>query len=113
MCPVHRNLRSGMQDPSGATSASPESRPPTALVLTPSVGGSFFETVLTGLMREVVGAGGRLIVVETRQKFSDREEEGTPGDFATPVAWTKADGIVTVTTAVGEDYTQRASAASK
>ena len=102
-----------MQDPSGLASGAPESRPPTALVLSPSVGGSFFETLLTGLAREVVTAGGRLIVIETRQRFSDRDEEGTREDFAEPIAWAKADGIITITTAVSEGYVERARTASK
>lgn len=73
-----------MQDPSGTESFAKDSRPPTALVLTPSVGGSFFEDVLTGLMREIFSAGGNLILIETRQKFSDTDEEGIPSDFGAP-----------------------------
>lgn len=102
-----------MQDPSGTESFAKDSRPPTALVLTPSVGGSFFEDVLTGLMREIFSAGGNLILIETRQKFSDTDEEGIPSDFGAPVAWAKTDGIITVTTAVGDDYVDHARAAAK
>lgn len=102
-----------MHDPSGSRSTKGESRPITTLVLTPSVGGNFFEDILTGLMREVVGENGKLILIETRQKFSDRDEEGTPGDFSAPVAWAKTHGVITVTTAVGQDYVERARVASK
>ncbi|MFW7414182.1 EAL domain-containing protein [Demequina sp. SO4-18] len=88
-------------------------RPLTALVLTPSLGGDFFGSVLPGLAREIVGADGRLIVVETRQKHSPRDEAGEAGEFSTPVAWSDIDGIVSVTTAAGEDYLTRAREAGK
>lgn len=102
-----------MQDVSVPRGNDAAPRPLTTLVLTPSVGGDFFESLLTGLMREVVSADGRLIFVETRQRFSDHEAEGMPTDFASPVAWEQVDGVVTVTTAVGEDYIQRVTDAGK
>ena len=89
------------------------SKPPTVLVLTPSVGGDFFGNLLSGLMRAVVAANGRLIVVETRQKASARDEAGTQGDFAVPVGWSNVDGVISITTAVGKDYVVRAHAAGK
>lgn len=81
--------------------------PLTALVLTPSLGGDFFGDLLAGLAREVVGAEGRLVVVETRQEFAPRDEAGAPVDFGAPVAWANVDGVVSITTAVGASYLQR------
>ncbi|MBN2177051.1 MAG: EAL domain-containing protein [Demequinaceae bacterium] len=79
-------------------------RPLTALVLTPSLGGDFFGDVLAGLSREIVGAKGRLVVVQTLQGFAPREQVGTPTDFDTRVGWSEVDGAVSITSAVGEDY---------
>ena len=83
------------------------SHPLTVLVLTPSLGGDFFGEVLAGIAREVVGVEGRLVVVQTLQEFAPREQVGTPSDFATRVAWSEVDGVVSITSAVGEGYLQR------
>ncbi len=88
-------------------------RPLTVLVLTPSLGGDFFGELLVGLAREVVGADGRLVVVETRLAASPRDEAGASGDFAAHVAWSHVDGVVSVTTAVGSPYLQRLRDAEK
>ncbi|MCB2412646.1 EAL domain-containing protein [Demequina sp. TTPB684] len=85
----------------------------TALVLTPSLGGDFFGDILTGLARAVVGAGGRLVVVETLQAHAPRDEAGLPGMFGTQVAWSQVDGVVSITTAVGADYLDRLERAGK
>lgn len=79
-------------------------RPPTVLVLTPSIGGDFFGNLLSGLSRAVVAGGGRLIVVVTREFHSPRDEAGVPGEFSTPVALDGVDGVVCITTAAGERY---------
>ncbi len=79
-------------------------RPLTVLVLSPSLGGGFFGDVVAGLAREIVAAQGRVVAVETLQEFAPRDEAGAPGDFATPVGWSQVDGVVSLTTAVGEDY---------
>ena len=76
----------------------------TVLVLTPSLGGHYFGELLAGLTREVAGAAGRLVVVETLPEAAPRDEAGAPGDFATPVAWSHVDGVVSITTAVGAPY---------
>ncbi|MDN4479799.1 EAL domain-containing protein [Demequina muriae] len=88
-------------------------RPLTALVLTPSLGGDFFGSLIPGLAREIVAADGRLIVVETRQEHSPRDEAGEPGDFSIPVAWAEVDGLISITTAAGADHLARAHAAGK
>ena len=79
----------------------------TVLALTPSLGGHYFGELLAGLSREVAEAGGRLVVVETLPEGAPRDEAGTPGDFATPVAWSHVDGVVSITTAVGVPYLRR------
>ncbi|WP_291379242.1 EAL domain-containing protein [Demequina sp.] len=85
----------------------------TALVLTPSLGGDFFGDVLAGLAREIVAAGGRLVVVETLRESAPRDEAGEPGSFATPVAWSQVDGVISLTTAAGAPYLHRLRAAGK
>ncbi len=81
--------------------------PKTVLVVTPSLGGHYFGELLAGLTREVAGAGGRLVVVETLPESAPRDEAGEPGDFAVPVAWSHVDGAVSITTAVGAPYLRR------
>ena len=88
-------------------------RPITVLVLTPSLGGSFFGDLFAGIGREVAGAGGRLLVVETLQAAAPRDEAGEEGDFATHVGWAQVDGVVSITTAVGSSYLQRLRDADK
>ena len=89
------------------------SRPLSILVLTPSLGGNFFGDLFAGIAREVVGAGGRLVVVETLQAASPRDEAGEEGDFATRVAWSQVDAVVSITTAVRAAYLHRLRAAGK
>ena len=79
----------------------------TVLVLTPSMGGHYFGELVAGLTREVAGAGGRLVVVETRSETAPRDEFGVPGDFAAPVAWSLVDAAVSITTAVDDAYLQQ------
>lgn len=88
-------------------------RPLTALVLTPSLGYDFFTDVLSGVAREIVAADGRLIVVETLQEFSPRDQAGEQGDFDLPVAWSQVDGVISLTTTVGEEYLQQLRDAGK
>jgi DNA-binding LacI/PurR family transcriptional regulator len=78
--------------------------PMTVLALTPSMSGHYFRELLAGLTREVVGAGGHLVIVETLEAGANRDEVGVPGDFATPVAWSEVDGVVSIMTAVGAAY---------
>jgi len=87
--------------------------PLTALVLTPSLGGDYFGEVLAGLTREVVGAGGRLVVVQTLPATAPRDEAGEPGDFSARAAWSQADGVVSITAAVGAAYLHRLREAGK
>lgn len=87
--------------------------PMTVLVLTPSMGGHYFGELLAGLTRQVAGAGGRLVVVETLPAAAPRDEPGEHGDFAIPVAWSLADGVVSITTAVGAAYLQQLRDAGK
>ncbi len=88
-------------------------RPLTALVLTPSLGYDFFTDVLTGVAREIVAADGRLVVVETLQEFAPRDQAGEQGDFDLPVAWSQVDGVISLTTAVGEEYLRNLHEANK
>ena len=81
--------------------------PLTVLVLTPSIGGHYFGEFLTGLTREIAGAGGRLVLVQTLEPGTRSDEVGAPGDFATPVAWAEIDGVVSITSAVRGVYLQR------
>ena len=78
--------------------------PMTVLALTPSMSGRYFRELLAGLTREIVGAGGHLVIVETLEAGANRDEVGVPGDFATPVAWSEVDGVVSIMTAVGAAY---------
>lgn len=82
-------------------------RPLTVLILTPSLGGDFFGSLLAGLAREIVGAKGRLVVVETLQEYAPRDEVGEPGKFSTRVGWDGVDGVVSLTTAVDAEYLQQ------
>jgi len=83
------------------------------LVLTPSLGGDFFGEVLSGLAQEIVGTGGRLVIIETRAAATPRDEVGAPSSFATQVAWSQVDGVVAITSAVGAPYLQRLRDAGK
>lgn len=76
----------------------------TVLVFTPGLGGDFFGVVLSGLAREVAAAKGRLVVVQTLQEFATSEGVDPQGSVSSPVGWSVADGVVSVTTAVSEDY---------
>jgi len=85
--------------------------PMTVLVLTPSMGGHYFGELLAGLTREA--AGGGVSWSSRRFQRPPRDEPGEPGDFATPVAWSQADGVVSITSAVGAAYLQRLRDAGK
>ena len=50
--------------------------PMTVLALTPSMSGRYFRELLAGLTREVVGAGGHLVIVETLEAGANRDEVG-------------------------------------
>ncbi len=82
-------------------------RPLTVLVLTPRLGGDYFGEVLAGLASEVVGARGRLVVIETLPATAPRDGAGEPSDFAARIAWPQADGVISITAAVGAGYLQR------
>lgn len=85
-------------------------RPLTVLVLTPSIGGYFYGELIAGLTREIAGAGVRLVIVQTLEAGThDGEvgEAGEVGDFATPVAWSQVDGVVSLNAAVGSSYLQQ------
>jgi diguanylate cyclase (GGDEF)-like protein len=79
----------------------------TVLVLTPSLGGEYFGELLAGLAREVAGAGRRLVVVKTLAVGMSPDQGGEPGDFSMPVAWSRAAGVVSITTAAGASYLKR------
>lgn len=79
---------------------------PTALVLTPGLGGDFFGDLLAGIAREIVGVKGHLVVVETLQEHAPRDEAGAQGNFSKPVGWEMADGVISITTAVNATYLQ-------
>ncbi len=83
------------------------SHPITILVLTPSVGGHFYGEIIAGLTREVAGAGGRIVLVQTLDGGVRRDEESEVSSFATAVAWSHIDGVVSITTAVHSSYLQR------
>jgi len=85
----------------------------TVLVLTPSIGGYYFGELLAGLTREVTEADGRLVLVQTLEPGTRSDEVGEPGDFATPVAWSEVDGVVSITTAVRASYLQQLRDAGK
>jgi diguanylate cyclase (GGDEF)-like protein/PAS domain S-box-containing protein len=91
----------------------PGSRPLTVLVLTPMIGGHYFGALLTGISREIVGAGGRLVLVQTLDGGLRRDEECEVSAFDLPVAWAQVDGVVSITSAVGGAYLQRLRAAGK
>ncbi len=93
--------------------AEPGSRPLTVLVLTPMVGGHYFGELLTGLSREITGAGGRLVLVQTLDGGLRRDEECEVSAFDVPVAWAEVDGVVSITSAVGGAYLQRLRDAGK
>ena len=89
------------------------SDPVTLLVLTPSLGGFYFGELLAGLGREVVAAGARIVVVQTPDGGLRGGQGSEPSDFATPVAWSEVDGVVSITTAVSGSYLQQLRAAGK
>lgn len=80
---------------------------PITLVLTPTLSGDFFGDVLAGVTREVVGANGRVVIMETLKEHSTRDEAGAQGDFAMPIAWSETDAVISVTTAVDGNYLGR------
>src|SRR5665647_2053471 len=79
---MRRSGRSATRKEGGAVT-----HPMTVLVLTPDTSGYYFGELLAGLTREVAGAGGRLVLVQTLEPGTRSDEVGEPGDFATPVAW--------------------------
>ena len=85
----------------------------TVLVLTPSIGGFYFGELLAGIGREIAGAGGRVVLVQTLDHGTRSNEASEPSDFATRVAWSQVDGVVSVTSAVGGPYLQRLRDAGK
>ncbi len=90
--------------------------PPTVLALTPSIGGYFYGELIAGLTREVVSAGARLVLVQTLEAGTHSGEVGEArdaGDFATPVAMSQVDGVVSLNSAVGSSYLQRVRDAGK
>ena len=78
----------------------------TVLVLTPRLGGRDVGELLAGLTREVAGADGRLVVVETLPE-SPLDATDPPAVFDTRVAWSHADGVVCVGEAVDRAYLQQ------
>lgn len=86
---------------------------PITLVLTPSLSGDFFGDVLSGVTREVVGAHGRVVIVETLVVHTVRDEAGDQSDFAMPIAWTAANSAISVTTAADGTYLNRLRDAGK
>ena len=89
------------------------SHPVTVLVLTPNVGGHYFGELLAGLGREVAAAGGRVVLVQTLDGGSRRDEESELSAFDTPVAWSEVHGVVSITTAARGPYLQRLRDAGK
>ena len=90
--------------------------PATILVLIPSIGGYWFGEFLSGLTREVAGAGGRLVVVQTLEAGTHSGEVGQVGEvgaFTIPVAWSEVNGVVSIATAVSRSYLQRLRDAGK
>src|SRR3954454_14960004 len=87
-------------------------RPKTVLALAPGIGGYYFGELLTSLRREIVGAGGRLLVVQS-VPWGARYDGVEPSDFDIPVAWDQVDGIVSVTIAAGGTYLERARTTGK
>jgi diguanylate cyclase (GGDEF)-like protein/PAS domain S-box-containing protein len=87
--------------------------PVTVLVLTPSVGGQYYGELLAGLVREVARAGGRVVLVQTQEANDPSDEQSEASDFATRVAWSEVDGVVSVTTAVSASYLQQLRDAGK
>ena len=88
----------------------------TVLALTPSIGGYFYGELIAGLTREVAGAGARLVLVQTLEAGTHSGEVGEAreaGDFATPVALSQVDGVVSLNSAVGSSYLQRVRDAGK
>ena len=101
-----------MPVPRGAV-AGPGSPPITVLVLTPSVGGHYFGELIAGIGREVAGVGGRIVLVQTLDGGSRSDEESEVSGFAIPVAWSRVDGAIAVTTAVRGSYLHQLRAAGK
>ena len=89
------------------------SHPVTVLVLTPSVGGHFYGEVIAGLNRELAGSGGRIVLVQTLDGGSRRDEESELSSFSTPVGWSDIDGVVSITSAARATYLQRLRDAGK
>lgn len=79
----------------------------TVLVLAPWLGGDYFGLLLSGVAKEVFSQKHRLIVVDTLAESAPRDVPGERAEFALPVAWSHADGVVSVTTAAGVSYLER------
>ena len=77
------------------------------------MGGYYFGALLAGIAREVAGAGGRLVLVQTPEAVEIGGEADAPGEFATPAAWSEVDGVVVILRTVGGAYLQRLRDAGK
>ncbi|WP_199424325.1 EAL domain-containing protein [Actinotalea solisilvae] len=77
---------------------------PTLLVLSPSTGGYYFGSLLSGIARELAAAGGRAVVVQTLEPGMRSDEIGEAPEFTTRVAWDEVDGAVSITSAARSDY---------
>jgi diguanylate cyclase (GGDEF)-like protein/PAS domain S-box-containing protein len=89
------------------------SDPLTVLVLTPSIGGFYFGELIAGINREVTGAGGRIVLVQTRCGVPRGNEASSPGELDAHVAWDHVAGVVSVTAAVRTPYLQQLRDAGK
>ncbi len=89
------------------------SDPVTVLVLTPSIGGFYFGELIAGINREVTGAGGRIVLVQTRCGVPRGNEASAPGELAAHVAWDEVAGVVSVTAAVQTSYLRQLRDAGK
>jgi diguanylate cyclase (GGDEF)-like protein/PAS domain S-box-containing protein len=89
------------------------SDPVTVLVLTPSIGGFYFGELIAGVNREVAGAGGRIVLVQTRCGVPRGNEASAPGELDAHVAWDEVAGVVSVTAAVRTAYLQQLRDAGK
>lgn len=77
---------------------------PTLVVFSPSTGGYYFGALLRGITRELAAVGGRAVVVQTLELGARSDEQGEAPAFASPVAWDRADGVVSITSAVRGAY---------
>ena len=73
-------------------------------VLSPVTGGFYFGEVLSGVVRAVSAAGGRVTLVQTLEAGRAAEQFSSAPNVLTPAGWASLDGFVAISWAATERY---------